>query len=91
MGGALGLLEVRGFAAAVTAADAAAKAADVTIEGYEQTKGSGLVMVKLRGEVGAVQAAVEAGAAAARQISTTVFAHVIPRPHEELVGKIISR
>lgn len=89
MGRALGLIEVRGFAAAVVAADAAAKAADVVIEGWELTKGSALVLVKLRGEVGAVSAAVEAGAMEAKRVTDIVTSHIIPRPHEELVGRII--
>lgn len=89
MGTALGLIEVRGYAAAVAAADAAVKSADVTIEGWELTKGSALVLVRLRGEVGAVQAAVEAAGREAAKLSTIIRTHVIPRPHDELVGRII--
>lgn len=82
MGKALGLLEVRGYAAAMAAADAALKAADITVEGWEQTKGGGLVLVRIRGEVDSVQAAVKAGAAEARRISSTIFSHVIARPSD---------
>ncbi|MCS6859320.1 MAG: BMC domain-containing protein [Abditibacteriales bacterium] len=80
---ALGLIETRGLVAAVEAADAMVKAANVTLEGYTKV-GSGLVSVTVRGDVGAVKAATDAGAAAARRVGELVAVHVIPRPHEEL-------
>lgn len=79
---ALGLVEVRGYLGAVAAADAALKAANVTCIGVEIIKG-GLTTVKLDGDVGAVQAAVEAGAAMATQLDVLVTSHVIARLHEE--------
>ena len=85
----LGLIEVKGFVAAVAAADAAAKAADIIVEGWELTKGGALILVKIRGEIGAVQAAVEAATVEALKVTTIVKSHVIPRPHDELVGRII--
>jgi microcompartment protein CcmL/EutN len=77
---ALGLIEVRGWAAAVAAVDGAVKAAAVRFAGSEVTKGGGQVVVKLAGEVAAVRAAVEAGSAAAAGVSKVVATHVIPRP-----------
>lgn len=88
---ALGLIETRGLIAAVESADAMLKAAEVTL--IEKTYvGGGLVSIAVSGDVGAVKAAVEAGAAAVRQInySLLVSQHVIPRPHEELGGLIVS-
>ena len=82
-GQALGLVETKGLIALIEAADAMAKSANVEIEGYEQV-GSALVTVTVRGDVGAVAAAVDAGAAAARRVGEVVSAHVIPRPHPEL-------
>jgi microcompartment protein CcmL/EutN len=82
-GQALGLIETKGLIALVEAADAMAKSANVEIEGYDQV-GSALVTVSVRGDVGAVTAAVEAGAAAARRVGEVVSAHVIARPHPEL-------
>ncbi|WP_375547001.1 BMC domain-containing protein [Paenibacillus sp.] len=79
---ALGLVEVRGYLGAVAAADAALKAASVTCIGVEIIKG-GLVTVKLDGDVGAVQAAVEAGAEMAKQLDVLITRHVIARMHEE--------
>ncbi|MBI2569528.1 MAG: BMC domain-containing protein [Candidatus Schekmanbacteria bacterium] len=76
---ALGLLETRGLATAVEAADAAVKAASVSIVGYEVTIPA-MVTIKLLGDVAAVKAAVEAGAAAASRVGQLVAAHVIPRP-----------
>lgn len=81
---ALGLIETQGLVCAVTAADAAVKAANVELLGYELTKGQGMVTVKLQGDVAAVQAAVSAGAAAGSRVGRVVATHVIPRPHEEL-------
>lgn len=80
---ALGLIETRGLIPAIEAADAAAKAAEVTITSVEVTVAA-LVTVKLEGELGAVQASVDAGAAAAARIGELVAAHVIPRPDDEL-------
>ena len=80
---ALGLIETRGLVGAVEAADAMCKAAKVTLLGKEIT-GGGLVTVMVRGEVGAVKAAVEAGAASARRVGELMSQHVIPRPAEDL-------
>lgn len=80
---ALGLIETRGYVGSVEAADAMVKAARVTLVGMEQV-GGGLVTVLVRGDVGAVKAAVDAGAAAAKKVGELISAHVIPRPHEEL-------
>ncbi len=80
---ALGMIETRGLVAAIEAADAMVKAASVSIIG--QTKsGGGLVSTLVRGEVGAVKAAADAGAVAANKVGEVVAVHVIPRPHEEL-------
>ena len=76
---ALGLIETKGMVGAVEAADAMCKAAKVTLLGRDQI-GGGLVTVMVRGEVGAVKAAVEAGAAAAKRVGELVSVHVIPRP-----------
>ena len=80
---ALGMIETRGLVAAIEAADAAIKAADVSLVGYEKTKGGGMILVKLKGDVGAVKAAVEAGVMSARKIGKVVSFHVIPRPHSD--------
>lgn len=80
----LGLIEVVGLAAALEAADAAVKAANVTFVGYEFTKGGGLVLVKLCGDVGAVKAGVEAGSMAASKVNKVFSTLVIPRPHQQL-------
>ncbi len=80
---ALGLIETRGFVGSVEAADAMVKAAKVTLIGKE-ISGGGLVTVMVRGEVGAVKAAVDAGAAAARRVGELVSQHVIPRPASDL-------
>lgn len=88
---AVGLLEVVGLAAAVEAADAAVKAANIELLGYELTKGGGMVVVKLSGDVGAVKAAVEAGAAAAARVNRVVATHVIPRPHQETGALIVTK
>lgn len=80
---ALGMIETRGLVASLEAADAMAKAASVTI--LSQTKsGGGLVTTLVRGEVGAVKAATDAGSVAANKIGEVVAVHVIPRPHDEL-------
>ena len=80
---ALGLIETRGLVGAVEAADAMVKAAKVTLLGKEKS-GAALVTVMVRGEVGAVKAAVDAGSAAAKRVGELVSTHVIPRPAEEL-------
>ena len=80
---ALGLIETRGFVGAVEAADAMVKAADVELTG-KQTVGAGVVTVMVRGDVGAVKAAVDAGAAAAKRVGELVSVHVIPRPHNDV-------
>ncbi|HWQ78602.1 MAG TPA: BMC domain-containing protein [Anaerovoracaceae bacterium] len=84
MKSALGLIETVGMVAALEAADAAVKAANVTLAGYELTKGGGLVTVKLEGDVGAVNAAVAAGVAAANRVNKVYGSLVIPRPHDEV-------
>lgn len=89
MGNALGLLETKGLVGAIEAADAMTKAANVELIGYEKI-GSGLVTVMVRGDVGAVKAAVEAGCAAADRVGEVVSTHVIPRPHTD-TEKIIPK
>ncbi len=84
---ALGMVETRGLVAAIEAADAMVKAANVTLIGTEKI-GSGLVSVMVRGDVGAVKAATDAGQAAASQLGEIVAVHVIPRPHAD-VEKIL--
>ena len=84
---ALGMVETRGLVAAIEAADAMVKAANVTLIGTEKI-GSGLVSVMVRGDVGAVKAATEAGGAAASKLGEIVAIHVIPRPHAD-VEKIL--
>ena len=83
MGEALGLIETRGLVGAIEAADAMVKAANVALVSKEEI-GGGLVTVMVRGDVGAVQAAVEAGAEAAKVVGELVSVHVIPRPHAEV-------
>jgi ethanolamine utilization protein EutM len=80
---ALGLVETKGFIGAVEAADAMVKAANVVLIGKEYV-GAGYVTVMVRGDVGAVKAATDAGAAAARRVGELVSVHVIPRPHAEV-------
>ncbi|MGA2116577.1 MAG: BMC domain-containing protein [Bryobacteraceae bacterium] len=80
---ALGLIETKGLVAAIEAADAMVKTANVILQGKEYV-GAGLVCVTVRGDVGAVKAATDAGAAAARRVGELVSFHVIPRPHEEV-------
>ncbi|MCG8567760.1 MAG: BMC domain-containing protein [Desulfobacterales bacterium] len=80
---ALGMIETKGLVGAVEAADAMVKAANVELIGREQV-GSGLVTVMVRGDVGAVKAATDAGAAAAERVGELVSIHVIPRPHAEV-------
>lgn len=81
---ALGLIETIGLAAAIEAADAAVKAASVTLLGYENTKGSGKITIKIVGNVGAVKAGVAAGVAAASRVGQVYGQHVIARPHDEI-------
>ena len=84
---ALGMIETRGLVAAIEAADAMLKAANVELVGTEKI-GSGLVSVMVRGDVGAVKSAVEAGAASAERLGDVIATHVIPRPHDD-VEKIL--
>ncbi len=84
---ALGMVETRGLVAAIEAADAMVKAANVELIGTEKI-GSGLVSVMVRGDVGAVKAAVEAGSASATALGEVIATHVIPRPHND-VEKIL--
>ncbi len=86
---ALGMIETRGLTAAVEAADAMVKAAEVVLIGTEKI-GSGLVSVMVRGDVGAVKAAVEAGSTTAARLGELIATHVIPRPHED-VEKILPK
>ena len=85
---ALGLIEVVGLVGAIEAADTASKAADVKVIGYELTRGSGMVVVKMVGGVSAVKSAVEAASVAAEKITQIISKHVIARPSDEL-DKII--
>ena len=88
---ALGMIETRGLVAAIEAADAMVKAANVTLVGKEMV-GGGLVSVLVRGDVRAVKAATDAGAAAAERVGTVQSIHVIPRPHadtEKLLPKLV--
>ena len=80
---ALGMIETKGFAAMVEASDAMVKAAKVELVGYEKI-GGGYVTAIVRGDVAAVKAATDAGAAAARRVGELVAVHVIPRPHANL-------
>lgn len=83
MSNAIGMIETKGFVAALAAADAMVKAANVTITDRQEV-GDGLVAVIISGEVGAVKAATEAGAETASLVGELVSVHVIPRPHNEL-------
>ena len=90
---ALGMIETKGLVAAIEAADAMVKAANVTLIGKEHV-GGGLVTVLVRGDVGAVKAATDAGAAAAERVGELVSIHVIPRPHlevETILPKLFSQ
>ena len=80
---ALGMIETKGFVAALAAADAMVKAANVTITQREEV-GDGLVAVVISGDVGAVKAATEAGAETANRVGELISVHVIPRPHQDL-------
>ncbi len=87
---ALGMIETRGFVGAIEAADAMVKAANVELVGRQEV-GSGLVTVIVRGDVGAVKAATDAGAAAAERVGELVSIHVIPRPHTDVEGILPQR
>lgn len=80
---ALGMIETRGLVGAIEAADAMVKSANVQLVGKEQV-GGGLVTVMVRGDVGAVKSATDAGAAAAEKVGELISVHVIPRPHTEV-------
>ena len=79
----LGMIETKGLIGAIEAADSMVKAANVVLIGYEKI-GSGLVTVMVRGDVGAVKAATDAGAAAAKRVGEVISVHVIPRPHSDV-------
>ena len=83
MGEALGMIETKGLVAMIEAADAMVKAAKVTLVGWEKI-GAGYVTAVVRGDVAAVKAATDAGAAAARRVGELISVHVIPRPHQEV-------
>ena len=83
VGEALGMIETRGLVSLIEAADAMVKAANVSLVGTEYV-GAGLVTVLVRGDVGAVKASTDAGAAAARRVGELVSVHVIPRPHADV-------
>lgn len=85
---ALGMIETRGLVAAIEASDAMVKAADVELIGTEKI-GSGLVTVMVKGDVGAVKAAVEAGSAVAQRLGEIVAVHVIPRPNPGIIDHFI--
>ena len=87
---ALGLIETIGLVSAIEAADAAVKAANVIMLGYENTKGSGKITIKFVGNVGAVQAGVAAGVAAANRVGGVYGSRVIPRPHDEIEALILN-
>ena len=86
---ALGMVETKGLVAMIEAADAMVKAANVTLVGYEKI-GAGFVTAIVRGDVAAVKAATDAGAAAARRVGELISVHVIPRPHGE-VERVLPR
>ncbi|KLN96906.1 BMC domain-containing protein [Moellerella wisconsensis] len=89
MGDALGLIETQGLVACIEAADAMCKAANVELIGYENV-GSGLVTAMVKGDVGAVKAAVDSGIESAQRVGTVVTSLVIPRPHND-IQKIIAQ
>jgi ethanolamine utilization protein EutM len=82
---AIGMIETKGLSALIEASDAALKAANVTLTGWEKV-GSGYVTAFFRGDVAAVKAATDAGAAAASQVGQVISVQVIPRPHDDLMG-----
>lgn len=85
----MGLIETKGLVSAIEAADSMVKAANVNLIGYEKI-GSGLVTVMVRGDVGAVKAATDAGVASAKRVGEVISVHVIPRPHLD-VEKILPK
>lgn len=87
---ALGLIETRGLISAIEAADAMVKAANVTLVSYKKV-GAGLVTVMIKGDVGAVKAATDAGAASASRVGELVSVHVIPRPHGDVDAALFSK
>lgn len=87
---ALGLIETKGLVGTIEAADAMVKAAPVSLIGKEKV-GGGFVTVMVRGDVGAVKAATDAGAAAAERVGELVSVHVIPRPHQEIEKILLQR
>ena len=84
---ALGMVETKGLVGAIEASDAMLKAANVTLVGYEKI-GRGLVTSFVKGDVAAVKAAIDAGAAAASKVGEVASVHVIPRPHDDLVHMV---
>lgn len=86
---ALGIIETKGLIAAVVASDSMVKSANVTLTKCEKV-GSGLITVMVRGDVGAVKAATDAGAAAGSKVGEVVAVHVIPRPHMDTENKILN-
>ncbi|MFH2203791.1 MAG: ethanolamine utilization microcompartment protein EutM [Elusimicrobiota bacterium] len=84
---ALGMIETRGLVACIEAADAAVKAANVQLVGYEKI-GTGLVTVLFRGEVASCRASCDAGGAAAQKVGELISVHVIPQPHPDLEGRM---
>ena len=86
----LGMIETKGLVGAIEAADAMVKSANVQLVGKEQV-GGGLVTVMVRGDVGAVKAATDAGAAAAEKVGELISVHVIARPHVEEIGRASCR
>jgi microcompartment protein CcmL/EutN len=89
-GTALGMIETKGLVGAIEAADAMVKAANVSIVGYEKI-GFGLVTILVRGDVGAVKAATDAGAEAARTVGEVISVHVIPKPHVDVENAILKK
>ena len=87
---ALGMVETRGLVALIEAADAMCKAAKVELVGWDKV-GSGMVTAFVRGDVAAVKAAIDAGAAAAAKVGEVITVHVIPRPHEDLEQAVPSK
>ncbi len=87
---ALGMIETKGLVGAIEAADAMVKSANVQLIGYEKI-GSGLVTVMVRGDVGAVKAAADAGVTAAKNVGKVVSVHVIPRPHRDVENILPSK
>lgn len=84
---ALGMVETRGLVALIEASDAMCKAADIKLTGWDRA-GAGMVTAFITGDVAAVKAATDAGAAAAGKVGEVVSVHIIPRPHEELISAL---